>query len=46
MTLQPGDKLMSLTDVSEMLGHPRSHLVPLAEQGRRLAETFQQFGGT
>jgi hypothetical protein len=30
MTLQAGDRLMSLTDVSEMLGIPHSHLVPLA----------------
>ena len=34
MTLEAGDKLMSPTDVSEMLGIP-VHALPLAVQGRR-----------
>jgi hypothetical protein len=33
MTLKAGDKLMSLTDVSEMLGIPVHTLVSLAVQG-------------
>jgi hypothetical protein len=35
MTLQAGDKLMSPTDVSEMLGIPVHTLYSLAVQGRR-----------
>ena len=35
MTLQAGEKLMSLTDVSEMLGIPVHTFVPLAAQRRR-----------